>query len=64
MQNCQANTKKIFTKFFWRAGKVMITPENFIYFELIRLRSGPGNQTKERSVDELFAGAFRNKISM
>ena len=23
MQNSQANTKKIFTKFFWRAGKVM-----------------------------------------
>ena len=22
MQNSQANTKKIFTKFFWRAGKV------------------------------------------
>ena len=24
MQNSQANTKKIFTKFFWRAGKVTI----------------------------------------
>ena len=23
MQNSQANTEKIFTKFFWRAGKVM-----------------------------------------
>ena len=24
MENSQANTKKIFTKFFWRAGKVTI----------------------------------------
>ena len=26
MQNSQANTKKIFTKFFWRAGRVTIWP--------------------------------------
>ena len=33
-------------------------------FEPIKFRSGPANQNKERSVHELFAGAFRNKSSM
>ena len=28
MQNSQANTKKIFTKFFWRAGKVKLFSKN------------------------------------
>ena len=31
MQNSQANTKKIFIKFFWRAGKVsFLCPKRFL----------------------------------
>ena len=40
------------------AGKLWV---DFLY---PIIRSGPANQTKERSVHELFAGAFRNKSSM
>ena len=57
--NCQ-------TKFSSSMPKSQNCDRRELKWKLMRAKSGvaPANQTKERSVHELFAGAFRNRSSM
>ena len=54
----RCDVSAIFSAIFWRFSR--ISAENCYFVSGV----APANQTKERSVHELFAGAFRNKNSM
>ena len=62
MQNSQAKTKKIFTKFFWRAGKVMFfgksTKKQGVAFSLLKGPFRTKNTTTTTKIANYYAVVF------